>query len=111
MQIRETRHDSYVTLTPIGDLDANSSMKMDDAIQREIDAEIYNLHIDCSELVYISSAGLGVFISFMQDLTVNGGKFVFSNMAENIFKVFKLLGLESLMKIVDDRKEVAKEFE
>jgi anti-sigma B factor antagonist len=110
MQIRETRNDKYVTLTPIGDLDANSSMRMDDAIQKEIDAEIYNLHIDCSELVYISSAGLGVFISFMEDLTAYGGKFVFSNMAENIAKVFQLLGLESIMTIVKDRDDVAKEF-
>jgi anti-sigma B factor antagonist len=110
MQIKETRLDKYVTLAPIGDLDANSSMKMDEAIQRQIDAEIYNLHIDCSELVYISSAGLGVFISFMEDLSANGGKFVFSNMNENIFKVFQLLGLESLMTIVKGREDAAKVF-
>lgn len=110
MQIRENRHDTYVTLAPVGDLDANSSMQMDDAIQQQIDDERYNLHIDCSELIYISSAGLGVFISFMEELEGNGGKFVFSNMSENIFKVFQLLGLESLMKIVKNRDDVVKEF-
>ncbi|MEM0997048.1 MAG: STAS domain-containing protein [Bacteroidota bacterium] len=110
MQIRETRHDTYSTLAPVGDLDANSSMQMDDAIQQQIDSETYNLHIDCAELEYISSAGLGVFISFMEELENAGGKFVFSNMADNILQVFKLLGLESLVTVVNDRAEVEKEY-
>jgi anti-sigma B factor antagonist len=71
---------------------------------------IYNFHIDCAGLRYISSAGLGVFISFMDSLTANGGKFVFSEMAENVFKVFQLLGLEQLMTIVATREEAAQKF-
>ncbi len=105
MQIKEHNHGKYITLIPDGDLDANSSMQMDEKIQEGIDRDVYKFHIDCAGLRYISSAGLGVFISFMDVLNANGGKFVFTNMADNVFKVFQLLGLEQLMTIVATNEE------
>ena len=104
------QHEGYVSLTPEGDLDANSSIMMDEKIQEQIDKGILNLHIDCAKLEYISSAGLGVFISHMDELVEAGGKFVFSNMSDNVLQVFRLLGLEALMTIVNDRAEVAAQF-
>jgi len=111
MEIKEIQHGHFTTLTPIGDLDANSSMVMDGKIQEVIDSGCFNVHVDCSGLRYISSAGLGVFISFMDELASNGGKFVFSNLSEHIHNVFKLLGLEQLMEIVLDANEAEKRFE
>jgi len=108
MQIQEQNNARYITLTPDGDLDANSSMQMDEKIQNGIDRDIYRFHIDCTGLRYISSAGLGVFISFMDVLTANSGQFVFSNMADNVYKVFQLLGLEQLMTIVQTKEEAEK---
>jgi anti-sigma B factor antagonist len=108
MQIQEQNNAKYITLTPDGDLDANSSMQMDEKIQNGIDRDIYRFHIDCTGLRYISSAGLGVFISFMDVLTANSGQFVFSNMADNVYKVFQLLGLEQLMTIVQTKEEAEK---
>ncbi|MEM7039166.1 MAG: STAS domain-containing protein [Bacteroidota bacterium] len=105
MEIKVTQHEGYSTLAPAGDLDANSSLEMDSYIQESIDKGIYNIHVDCSGLQYISSAGLGVFISFMEELGANGGKFVFSDMSENVYKVFQLLGLEALMTIVRTNEE------
>lgn len=105
MRITEQDQGKFITLAPQGDLDANSSMLMDEKIQNGIDQGIYRFHIDCAQLLYISSAGLGVFISFMETLNANGGKFVFSNMRENVFNVFQLLGLERLMTIVSTREE------
>ena len=108
MLITEHNSGKFITLTPEGDLDANSSMQMDDKIQQGIDRNIYNFHIDCTGMRYISSAGLGVFISFMDVLTAHQGQFVFSEMAENVYKVFQLLGLEQLMTIVPTRADAEK---
>jgi anti-sigma B factor antagonist len=111
MEIKEINHGHYVTLVPTGDLDANSSMLLDETIQHLIDQSMYNLHIDCTSLRYISSAGLGVFISFMDELYVKDGKFVFSGMTDNISKVFQLLGLEQLMVIVKTAADAEKAFQ
>lgn len=110
MTINRTEHDNYITLAPIGELDANSSIVMIETIGECIDAGKTNLHIDCKELQYISSAGVGAFISFHEKLKTSGGKFVFSGMSENIRKVFELLGLQVVFTIVGDPSEVATAF-
>lgn len=105
MQIHEIQHSKYVSLTPEGDLDANSSIQMDECIRKWMEAGIVNFHIECSQLAYISSAGLGVFISFMEELRNNNGQFVFSGMDEKIYRVFELLGLHLITKITQTTEE------
>ena len=100
MEIKEQNQANYYTLTPIGDLDANSSLDLDERISDLIKQGSVNLHIDCSQLRYISSAGLGVFISFLDEIEQKEGKLVFSNLSESVFDVFELLGLDQLVTIV-----------
>ena len=110
MQVKEHQHENFMTLRPEGELDANSSIVMDDVIRENIDKGHYHLHVDCSGLQYISSAGLGVFISYMDELRENDGKFVFSNMSDNVRQVFRLLGLEAITTIVGNESEAEVQF-
>jgi anti-sigma B factor antagonist len=110
MEVNVTEHDKFVSLAPQGEMDANTSLLVDEKIQEWIDKNQFNFHVDCSELQYISSAGVGVFLSFQDEVESNAGKFVFSNMSENIFQVFELLGLHLFMKIVPTQAEAEKEF-
>ncbi|MCB9232024.1 MAG: STAS domain-containing protein [Bacteroidia bacterium] len=111
MEIKEKVFENYTTLIPVGEIDASSSMDMDAMIWKMIDHQRFNIHIDCSELQYISSAGLGVFISFLEELKTGGGKFVFSGMSESVYKTFSLLGLQQILSIVNTADEAAAEFE
>ena len=61
--------------------------------------------INCKDLKYISSAGLGVFVSYLEDFKAKNGKFVFHNMSESVFNVFQILGLDKIMSIVKDEQE------
>jgi anti-sigma B factor antagonist len=110
MQVTETKHSSYTTLSPSGELDANSSIHMDEKIRSCIDAGQVCLHIDCSRLTYISSAGLGVFISFLEELKQAKGNLVFSGMNPRIRSVFELLGLHQLITIAETEAEATKIF-
>ena len=100
MDINETLHDNYVTLSPIGDLDANSSVHFDQKISKLFAEGRYDIHIDGSNLPYISSAGLGVFVSHLEDLTANEGKFVISGLSDTVAEVFRILGLDQLNNLV-----------
>ena len=111
MNILITENQGFTTLSPIGELDANSSVLLDEKIEEILHKGIYNLHIECSKLTYISSAGLGVFISYLETLKTGNGKFVFSGMSEGVYKVFELLGLPRIMSIVSHPDAVNKEFE
>ena len=89
-----------LTLTLDGELDASSAVILDTELNKPELLNYKKTLIDCQRLSYISSAGLGVFISHLQRLQDSNVKLVFYNMQEKVFNVFEILGLDSLMTIV-----------
>jgi anti-sigma B factor antagonist len=85
-----------------GELDANSSIELDEVIKDALKEGKTKIVVNCFHLRYISSAGLGVFISHLDDLNRVNGRFVFYSMNDSVFQVFKILGLADIMKITDD---------
>lgn len=106
MEIQEKRHVNYVCLTPIGELDANFSVYMDEKIESLIEEGITNIHVDCSKMTYISSAGLGVFLSHLDEIKNQNGHLIFSNMSGNVCDAFELLGLDQLVNIIEEESEI-----
>lgn len=94
-----------------GELDANSSIELDEIIKESIADKKIKIMIDCMELRYISSAGMGVFISHLDDLKDLGGRFVFYNMSDAVFSIFEILGLHNMIDIVAKQKEAQKIFD
>lgn len=110
MQIRQHFEANVLDLRIDGEVDANSSIELDLVVKDAIDAGHVQVTINCEGLVYISSAGLGVFISHLDDVKGKGGKFVFYNMADHILHVFQILGLDSQIEVVEDKRGADKLF-
>lgn len=98
------------TLHVRGFLDAHTAPNLEDAIQKLLDEGRYKIVVNFQELNYISSAGLGVFMGFIEDIRQNGGDIKMSNMTPKIFRVFDLLGFPTLYEIVDDESDAIKNF-
>lgn len=81
-----------------GDLDASSSIVLDTAIYEAINKPEKAILVNCEKLNYISSAGLGVFISHLSDLKEKNIFFALYAMNEKVKNVFEILGLEQLIK-------------
>jgi anti-sigma B factor antagonist len=94
-----------LTLILDGELDASSAVVLDAELNKPTIVNYKKVLIDCQRLSYISSAGLGVFISHLQRLQDSDVKLVFFNMQEKVFNVFEILGLDSLMNIVPTEQE------
>ncbi len=109
MEIKQTSEDKYITLQPKGELDANSSVHLDEVIQKLIENDQVNIHVNFQDVEYISSAGMGVFISYIDEIKHKGGKIILSQLSENVKDVFELLGLNQIIPIVD-QAEVEKMF-
>lgn len=92
----------------VGEVDASSSIQLDTAISQAIVDEESKIIIDCSKLNYISSAGLGVFMSYIQDIENKGIKMVICCLNEKVESVFKILGLDQLLKIVETKNQATK---
>jgi anti-sigma B factor antagonist len=81
-----------------GELDASSSVYADNALEEAIEASPGFVFIDCSELDYISSAGLGVLLAAFQACNLKGTQLVMVSMPPKIRNVFEILGLDKLIK-------------
>lgn len=111
MEIKIIDEEHYLTIRPVGEVDAHSSIELDEKFGELIEAGNANLHFDCSELIYISSAGLGVIISHIDLLTEKQGKLVISSPNESVAEVLELLGLNQLLTIVPEAELVSAYFQ
>ena len=66
--------------------------------------------VDCGGLTYISSAGLGVFMSFIEDVRDKAGDIKICALAEPVYQVFDILGFPALFDIVPDRQTAVQKF-
>jgi len=88
-----------------GFLDAHTSPRFEEALQQLVDDKRYKILVNFQELNYISSAGLGVFMGFIEEVRNNDGDIKLTNMEAKVFKVFDLLGFPNLYEIYDKEDE------
>lgn len=107
-----TRQHKNVSILDIsGELDAHTASQLENALKSLIDEESYAIVVNCSDLEYIASAGLGVFMAYIEDVRSLGGDIKLTNMNERVYNVFDLLGFPSLYDILEDEQEALKRFE
>ena len=90
-----------VVLALDGFLDAHTAPQFENAISAETEAGHLRLIADCRKLSYISSAGLGVFMSFIEEIREKGGDIKLSGIEPKVYQVFEVLGFHELFDIVD----------
>jgi len=102
----DTKLDGDILIVKVsGDVDASSSITLDNAISKVISDGHKKILIDGNEMHYISSAGLGVFMSYLQDFEKENIKMALFGMNDNVVNVFKILGLDQLIKMVKSEDE------
>ena len=93
-----------------GFLDAHTAPEFEDAIKNLITEERFHIVIDLEGLQYISSAGLGVFMGFVEEIRNNGGDLKICSASPKVYKVFDLLGFPSLYEFYKTTEEAVGKF-
>jgi anti-sigma B factor antagonist len=93
-----------------GYLDAHTAPQFEKVMQEEYDAGRVRILVDCAGLTYISSAGLGVFMSFVEDVREAGGDIKLCGMTPAVYQVFEILGFPELFQILPDRAAGLQQF-
>ncbi|HWP82560.1 MAG TPA: STAS domain-containing protein [Bacteroidota bacterium] len=93
-----------------GYLDAHTAPELESAFQKLLSTKKYNIVVNCKDLSYISSAGLGVFMAFIEDVRKNRGDIKLTNMSPKVYNVFDLLGFPILYEIYKEEEEAVKRF-
>jgi len=94
--------DGFSIISLEGYLDAHTAPKFEDAIQSEIDAGHFRIIVNCEKLNYISSAGLGVFMGFIEELRENGGDLKICGLIPKVKQIFDMLAFHEIYDICDD---------
>lgn len=110
-KINHRQVDTYDVLELYGELDAHTASQLEDSLKRLIDQEKHQIIINCEELEYIASAGLGVFMAYIEDIRSLGGDIKLTNMNPKVYNVFDLLGFPSLYDILEKEHEAIEKFE
>ena len=94
-----------------GYLDAHTAPEFEKTVQSEFQAGRVQMVVECSRLSYISSAGLGVFMSFIEEIREAGGDIKICGLAPKVFQVFDILGFSALFDIVPDLPAAVQRFQ
>ena len=88
-----------------GYLDAHTAPALEENFTQLIDSNKFNIVVNFEELAYISSAGLGVFMAYIEKIRENKGDIKLSTMSDKVYNIFDLLGFPLLYEIFKTEDE------
>ena len=94
-----------------GELDAHTASELEAAIQKCQGEDKYQIVVNGQDLQYISSAGLGVFMAYIEEIREKSGDIKIAALQPKVFNVFDLLGFPMLFDVVDSEEEALARFQ
>lgn len=106
MKLIITSEDAYQIIQVDGDVDASSSIELDNTLEELLSSpNPKNILVDCTTLNYISSPGIGVFTSRLEESEEKNVEIILFGLNEKVAEVFRILGLDTLMTLVPTLEE------
>ena len=104
LDVKILGENNFQEIVVTGEVDASSSIILDNALGDCIMAG-KNVVVNLTSLEYISSAGLGVFISNLDEIKNKKLELVLFGLNAKVLEVFEILGLAAIMKIVQTKED------
>ena len=99
MQVNIQSNGQEVTVQLIGELDTMATTEQADELQQVLNIADKALLIDCSEMEYISSAGLRFFMQLKRESEAKGGSIRITHLNEDVNDIFRMSGFHNLFTI------------
>ena len=99
MEINIQPNGQETTVQLIGLLDTTTISEQADELQKVLDIADQALVMDCSELEYISSAGLRFFMQLKRETEAKGGTIRIINLNEDVSDIFRMSGFHNIFSI------------
>lgn len=87
------------------DLDLYNVPELRKCLTQCIEERQINIEIDCSNMSFIDSTGLGELASIMKTVKSYGGSITITGLKQHIKKIFLLTGLDTIFIIKGDNNE------
>ena len=87
-----------------GEIDAYTAPQLREGLEVVEVQQGANIEVDLTNVNYIDSTGLGVFVSFYKRVQREGGDVRLVGLSERIQRLFEITGLSELMNIEGEKK-------
>ena len=98
MNVRIEEINGSVVAILEGTLDTAAAAETEKAMSPLYDVEGKDIIIDCTELAYISSAGLRIFLGILQNAQARGGHVYIKGINDNVRAVFTITGFSNIFE-------------
>lgn len=96
LKFSEQKFDHHIMVSISGEVDIYTSQDLKDKLYNIIETNQCDLRLDCKELNYIDSTGLGIFVGALKKARQYDKKIVVSGLKDNIKKLFIITGLDKV---------------
>ena len=101
MEVKINNQDGITTAQLIGRLDTPASQEISGDFDTLTQYAAGTIILDCTELEYISSSGLRLFLALRKSAASKGGKVIVKAINKDIRSVFMMTGFLNLFEIQD----------
>ncbi len=99
MNISSEREGTKLTININGRIDTTNSGEFESAVEDLLKKETADIVLDCTDLNYISSSGLRVFLIVQKRMMAAGGKLTLKSMQPAIREIFDISGFSTIFTI------------
>jgi len=99
MKINIFSNNQQMRVCLVGDLDTTATTEQAEELNQVLALADKALEIDCSELEYISSAGLRFFMQLKRESESKGGSIRVSHLNEDVADIFRISGFMNIFQI------------
>ncbi|WP_071026143.1 STAS domain-containing protein [Peptoniphilus raoultii] len=97
----KVEEDSLI-LSLFGELDVYSTPKFKEEVKSAYEENKLNIILDCKNLEYMDSTGLGSLIYLLKIVNEDNKKISIKNLSKQILKLFKITKLDEIFEIMVD---------
>ena len=99
MEVIINKENNVTAVQLIGRLDTPASQEVSEKLEPIMANASGTIVLDCTEMSYISSSGLRIFLSLRKAAASQGGKIIVKNISDDIRQVFMMTGFLNLFEV------------
>ena len=109
-QVRSKVVIDVAVIYPKGHLDAHNVGRFEKEIVKHIGDHNFKILINGRDLNYITSAGMGVIMGYVDEVREKGGDIKLCSLNERVYEIFDLVGFTEIYDFVSDEQAAMAKF-
>ncbi|MFD2043845.1 STAS domain-containing protein [Ornithinibacillus salinisoli] len=99
LEINVTEDSAKILVHLSGEIDVYTAPKLKDTLLQLTSNNGNDIQVDLSQVSYMDSTGLGVFISALKSAKESGSTVTLVNLRERVLRLFQITGLDQIIDI------------